>query len=172
MTEYSAAKRSRCRFGAASRSGTIACAIAGILAAPLPLSAHHSFSAEFDATKQLKVTGEVSELEWMNPHAWIHVRAQEVCERRGSENLRDASSDEEWACRTIAADEAVEWGFELASPNGLMRQGWTRNSLSLGESGTSEGSRARDDSPNGNARTVTTGDGKRMFAGSSQGSTR
>jgi hypothetical protein len=171
MTGYSAAKRSRRRFGVVIRIGAIVCATAGILAAPLPLSAHHSFSAEFDATRQIKVTGEVSEVEWMNPHAWIHVRAHEVCERRGSDNLRDASSDEEWACRTIGADEAVEWGFELASPNGLMRQGWTRNSLSLGETVTIEGSRARDDSPNGNARTVTTAEGKRLFAGSSQRTT-
>ena len=165
------AKSSRPQFGVATMIGTVACAAAGILAAPSPLSAHHSFSAEFDATRQLKVVGEVSEVEWMNPHAWVHVRAQEVCERRGGESLRDASSDEEWACTTIAADEAVEWGFELASPNGLMRQGWSRNSLSLGEVVTVEGSRARDDSRNGNARSVTRADGVRLFAGSSQGTT-
>jgi hypothetical protein len=171
MTGYSSANRSRLPFGAVTRIGAIACATAGILAAPWPLSAHHSFSAEFDATRQIKVTGEVSSVEWMNPHAWIHVGAREVCERRGSGNLRDNSSEEEWSCTTIAANEDVEWGFELASPNGLMRQGWTRNSLSLGESVTIEGSRARDDSSNGNARTVTTADGKRLFAGSSQGTT-
>jgi len=141
-----------------------------VLVAP-SLSAHHSFSAEFDATKQIKVTGAVTDLEWTNPHAWVHVRAQEVCERRGSGNLRDSSSDEEWRCTTLGADEAVDWGFELASPNGLMRQGWTRNSLPMGETVTIEGSRARDDSPNGNARVVVTAEGKRLFAGSSQGTT-
>ena len=171
MTGHSSANRSPFRPGVGARVGAIACAAAGLLAAASPLSAHHSFSAEFDATRQLKVTGEVSSVEWMNPHAWIHVNAQEVCERRGSGNLRDSSSDEEWACRTPAEDEDVDWGFELASPNGLMRQGWTRNSLSLGESVTIEGSRARDDSPNGNARTVTRADGTRLFAGSSQGTT-
>ncbi|HEX7082261.1 MAG TPA: DUF6152 family protein [Gammaproteobacteria bacterium] len=150
--------------------GTIACAAAGILAAP-PLSAHHSFSAEFDATRQLKVTGEVTEVEWTNPHAWVYLTAHEVCERRGSANLRDSSSDEEWACRTIGADEPGDWGFELASPNGLMRQGWSRNSLGLGETVTIEGSRARDDSRHGNARVVTTAEGVRLFAGSSQGKT-
>ncbi|MBN1240059.1 MAG: hypothetical protein JXB36_16265 [Gammaproteobacteria bacterium] len=171
MTGYSSANRSRFRLGVRMKAGAIACATAGMLAAAWPLSAHHSFSAEFDAARQLKVTGEVSSVEWMNPHAWIHVSAQEVCERRGSGNLRDNSSEEEWACRTIAADEEAEWGFELASPNGLMRQGWTRNSLSLGEVVTIEGSRARDDSLNGNARTVLTAEGERLFAGSSQGTT-
>src|SRR5690606_26333400 len=115
MAEYSLAKRARCRFGAATMIGTIGCAAAVLLAAPLPLSAHHSFSAEFDATRQIKVTGEVYEVEWTNPHAWVHLRAQEVCERRGSGSLRDTSSEEEWACRTPGADEAPEWGFELAS---------------------------------------------------------
>ena len=171
MTGYSAAKARRRRFGVTTMVGAIACAAAGLLALPSPLSAHHSFSAEFDATRQVKVTGEVFEVEWTNPHAWIHVRAHEVCERRGSDNLRDASSTEEWRCRTIEGDEGDEWGFELASPNGLMRQGWTRTSLGIGESVTIEGSRARDDSANGNARTVTTSAGVRMFAGSSQGTT-
>lgn len=171
MTGYRAAEGLRRRFGVMTVVGAIACAAAGMLAAPSPLSAHHSFSAEFDATRQIKITGDVSEVEWTNPHAWIHVRAHEICERRGSANLRDASSDEEWQCRTIEGEEGVEWGFELASPNGLMRQGWTRTSLSIGENVTVEGSRARDDSSNGNARTVTTAAGVRMFAGSSQGVT-
>lgn len=171
MPGYSLAKRARRRFGAATMIGTIGCAAAVLLAAPLPLSAHHSFSAEFDATRQIKVTGEVYEVEWTNPHAWVHLRAKEVCERRGSGSLRDTSSEEEWACRTPGSDEAPEWGFELASPNGLMRQGWSRNSLRPGETVTVEGSRARDDSHNGNARTVLTADGTRLFAGSSQGTT-
>src|SRR5690606_15083304 len=165
MKGHSAAKRV-CRLGAA-----LACAAAGLLTAPAALWAHHSFSAEVDATRQVKVTGEVFEVEWANPHAWVHVRAQEVCERRGRGSLRDASSDEEWSCRTIDADEAAEWGFELASPNGLMRLGWTRNSLRPGETVTIEGSRARDNSLNGNARTVVTASGQRLFAGSSQGTT-
>ena len=169
MAAFSVAKRRR--FRVVTTIGIVACATAGILGAPSPLSAHHSFSAEFDATRQIKVTGEVFEVEWTNPHAWVHVRAQEVCERRGSGSLRDTSSDEEWRCTTIGADETAEWGFELASPNGLMRQGWSRNSLSLGESVTIEGSRARDDSLNGNARTVITAAGVRLFAGSSQGTT-
>lgn len=167
MRAYSAARERWGRLGA----GVMIGAVAGLLAAASPSWAHHSFSAEFDATRQIKVTGEVYELEWTNPHAWIHVRAQEVCERRGSGNLRDTSSDEPWSCTAVEGDEAAEWGFELASPNGLMRQGWSRNAVPLGSKVTIEGSRARDNSRNGNARTVTTAEGKRLFAGSSQGTT-
>ena len=70
-----------------------------------------------------------------------------------------------------ATDLATDWAFELGSPNGLMRQGWTRNSLKAGDVVTVLGSRARDGSSNSNARSVTMADGKRLFAGSSEGST-
>ena len=66
---------------------------------------------------------------------------------------------------------AADWAFEIGSPNGLMRQGWTRNSLKAGDVVTVLGSRARDGSTNSNARSVVTADGKRMFAGSSQDAT-
>jgi hypothetical protein len=183
MTRCSYANRSRYRAGI--RIGTIACAAAVALSAAMPLAAHHSFSAEFDGTREIKVTGEVSNVEWMNPHGWIHLTVQEVCERPGRVNRgsgsgsdsgsgsnSDSDSEEKpWACRAPGADEAVEWGFELASPNGLMRQGWTRHSLTRGDHVTIEGFRARDDSAHGNARVVTTADGKRLFAGSSQRTT-
>jgi hypothetical protein len=142
----------------------------------LPLAAHHSFSAEFDGAREIKVTGEVSKLEWMNPHGWIHVNASEICERSGSRGPggkdKDKGKEEPWKCKTVGAGEAVQWGFELASPNGLMRQGWTRHSLQQGDRVTIEGFRARDDSLHGNARIVTTAQGKRLFAGSSQSTTR
>lgn len=144
--------------------GAIACIAAS---ASLPVAAHHSFAAEFDSTKELRITGEVSDLEWMNPHAWIRVNAEEVCERRGVPRGSD-EPEEDWKCRAPGADESAEWGFELASPNGLMRQGWNRNSLTKGQQVTIEGTRARDGSEHGNARVVTTGDGKRLFAGSSE----
>ena len=153
------------------RIGAIACAALATLAASFPLAAHHSFSAEFDGTREIKITGEVSKVEWMNPHAWIHLNVSEICERTGSQGPRGGDEEKPWACRTPGSDEPAEWGFELASPNGLMRQGWTRNSLSQGDQVTIEGSRARDDSPHGNARVVMTGDGKRLFAGSSQRTT-
>jgi hypothetical protein len=162
--------RTNRRLDAEIKVATIACATAVALSASSPLAAHHSFAAEFDSMREIKITGEVSDLEWMNPHAWIHVGALEVCERRGRPRGSD-EPEESWNCRTISADQAVDWGFELASPNGLMRQGWSRNSLSPGDQVTIEGSRARDDSTNGNARVVTTADGTRLFAGSSEGST-
>ena len=158
----------RTRFGTRARVTMFACAATLTVAAAWPAAAHHSFAAEFDSTRELKVTGAVSELVWMNPHAWIHVGATQICERPG----RPRGSDEpeaEWTCRAPAADGSDEWAFELGSPNGLMRLGWNRNSLVPGDEVTIEGSRARDDSQNGNARNITTADGKRMFAGSSEG---
>ncbi len=156
--------------GAAIRIGALACAGVVTLAAPWPVAAHHSFTAEFDASREIKVSGEVSKLEWMNPHGWIHVKVTELCERHGSGG--PGASDKKkapWTCKTLGPGETAEWAFELASPNGLMRQGWTRKSLSQGDHVTIEGFRARDNSTNGNARVVTTADGKRLFAGSSQG---
>ncbi len=139
-------------------------------AASLPLFAHHSFSAEFDASKEIKATGAVTKLDWQNPHAWIHMTATEICERTAARG--PDAVEQEWQCRSPAGDEkGADWAFELGSPNGLMRQGWTRNALKQGDIITVQGSRARDGSTNSNARTVTTADGKRMFAGSSQDAT-
>jgi hypothetical protein len=154
----------------AARAAAVACAIATTLLAAPPLAAHHSFAAEFDATREVKAAGEVSGLDWSNPHAWIHLTVRELCERKATPGRTEVNS-EGWTCRELRADEAANWNFELASPNGLMRQGWTRNSLTNGQVVTIEGWRARDDSPNGNARVVSTADGKRLFAGSSRAST-
>lgn len=138
--------------------------------AALPLAAHHSFSAEFDASKEIRATGSVTRLDWQNPHGWIHLTVTELCERTA---VRGPNAVEnEWACRAPnAAEKEADWAFELGSPNGLMRQGWTRNSLKAGDVVTVLGSRARDGSSNSNARSVTMADGKRLFAGSSEGST-
>jgi hypothetical protein len=143
---------------------------AAAVAVSLPLAAHHSFSAEFDATKELRITGTVTKLDWQNPHGWIHLTATEICERTAARGPN--AVEQEWACRSPAGDEkGADWAFELGSPNGLMRQGWTRNSLKQGDVVTVVGSRARDGSTNSNARNVTTADGKRLFAGSSQNAT-
>jgi hypothetical protein len=164
------------RSTAGMRIGAIAAAVAGALAASLPLEAHHSFAAEFDSTREVRITGAVSEVEWQNPHAWIHLAVTEVCERqaargRGRGGGGGGESEEaSFECRTPAADEAA-WAFELGSPNGLMRQGWNRNSLNNGDAVTVEGTRARDGSTNANARNVTMADGTRLFAGSSEGVT-
>jgi hypothetical protein len=155
-------------------NAALTCIAAAAAAASLPLAAHHSFSAEFDASKEIKATGAVTKLDWQNPHGWIHLTVTEICERtaaaRGPGAARDPDAVEpEWACRAPRSNEKeADWAFELGSPNGLMRQGWTRNSLKQGDVVTVLGSRARDGSTNSNARSVTTADGKRLFAGSSQ----
>jgi len=108
--------------------------------------AHHSFAAEFDASKPVKITGTVTKIEWLNPHVWFYV---------------DVKDD---------AGKVSNWGVEMGSPNGLMRTGWTRNSMKLKDVVTVEGSRAKDGSTTANARTVTlSGSGKALFAASSQG---
>ena len=159
--------------------GALTSIAAVAVAASLPLAAHHSFSAEFDASKEIKATGAVTKLDWQNPHGWIHLTVTEICERTAAPRGPGAAAargpdavEPEWACRSPAGDEkGADWAFELGSPNGLMRQGWTRNSLKQGDVVTVQGSRARDGSTNSNARSVTTADGKRLFAGSSQEAT-
>ena len=106
-------------------------------------SAHHSFAAEFDRAMPITVTGTVTKVEWMNPHARFYI---------------DAKDD---------AGKTVNWDFELASPNGLMRRGWNRNSMKIGDTVTVTGHRAKNNPLVGNASTVTLADGKKLFAGSS-----
>ena len=119
---------------------------AGVLLAARPLVAHHAFAAEFDANKPVKLTGTVTKVDWKNPHAWFFI---DVTDETG---------------------KVTNWGWELGSPNGLMRAGWTRNSMKVGEVITAEGSRARDGSNIANAQTVTvTSSGQRLFAASSRG---
>jgi hypothetical protein len=123
-------------------------ASAAVLLAAVPMIAHHSFAAEFDATKPFKLTGTVTKIEWMNPHAYFYI---DVADEGG---------------------KVVNWALEMGSPNGLMRQGWTRNSMKIGDQVTVEGSRAKDGSFVGNARAVTMAStGQRLFAASSQTTT-
>jgi len=118
-------------------------AVGGLLLASAPVWAHHSFSAEYDRNKPIEVKGTVTKVEWMNPHARFYV------------DVKDG------------AGKVANWEFELGSPNGLMRQGWTRNSLQKGDEVTINGSQAKDGSNLVNATTVVLASGKRVFAGSS-----
>ena len=122
----------------------LATAALGLLLAAVPVMAHHSFAAEFDSSKPIKLTGSVTKIEWMNPHAYFYI---DVKDEKGT---------------------VTNWGLEMGSPNGLMRQGWTRNSMKIGDEVTVEGSAAKDGSNIGNARSVTLSGGQRLFAASSQ----
>ena len=106
-------------------------------------SAHHSFAAEFDRDMPITVTGTVTKVEWANPHARFYIDAKDE------------------------SGKTVNWDFELASPNGLMRRGWNRNSMKLGDVVTVTGHRAKNNPLVGNASTVVLADGKKLFAGSS-----
>jgi hypothetical protein len=118
----------------------IACA--GMLSTALPVFAHHSFAAEYDASKPVELHGTVTKMEWTNPHARIYLA------------VKDANGT------------VTEWNLELASPNVLSRNGWTRHSLKEGDVVTVSGARAKDGNTMANARTVVLADGKKVFAGS------
>jgi len=120
----------------------------GLSSAAHPLRAHHSFAAEFDAAKPFNLTGTVTKVVWSNPHAWVYF------------DVVDPN-----------ASKATNWAVELNSPNALLRAGWKRDTLKQGDVVTIEGSLAKDGSPTGNARSVTTADGRKLFAGSSQDAT-
>jgi len=114
----------------------------GLLATAAPMMAHHSFTAEYDAAKPVTLTGTVTKVEWMNPHARFYI------------DVKDDSGN------------VTNWELELGSPNALMRLGWTRHSLNPGEQVTVEGSLAKDGSKLANARKVTLANGQKIFAGS------
>ena len=113
-----------------------------VVACALPIYAHHSFAAEFDATKQVTLNGAVTKLEWMNPHIWLYL--------------------------DVKADGGMQrWQCEGGAPNTLTRNGWSKDSLKSGDPVTVEGFVAKDGSQTCNMRLVKLPDGRSVFAGSS-----
>jgi hypothetical protein len=115
----------------------------GLLMAAVPVVAHHSFAAEYDAQKPVKFQGTVTQMEWINPHAWIHVDVKKP-------------------------DGMVEnWMVEAGAPNALLRRGFTKNSLLPGTVIVVEGYQAKDGALRANGRDITYTDGRKLFVGSS-----
>jgi hypothetical protein len=114
-----------------------------VTAAAVPVIAHHSFAAEFDAKKPVKLRGTVVKMEWINPHSWIHI----------------AVKNDDGTTST--------WMVEGGAPNALIRRGWNRKSLPPGTEILVEGFQAKDGANRANGRDITFPDGKKLFVGSS-----
>jgi hypothetical protein len=116
----------------------------GVMVSVAPLWAHHSFTAEFDDKKVVKLHGTVTQMEWVNPHAWIHVAVK---------------NDD---------GTTTEWMIEGNTPNGLLRRGFTKHSLEPGTEVFVEGYRAKSGDFRANGSSITFKDGKKLFLGSSR----
>jgi hypothetical protein len=121
----------------------VGAALFTLLTTAAPVVAHHSFAAEYDRNRTITVTGSVTKLEWTNPHARLYVMG------------------------TDETGKMQEWDFELGPPNGLMRNGWRRDSLKAGLKVIVEGFRSKTSTVVANARSVKLPDGRQVLAGSS-----
>jgi hypothetical protein len=124
------------------RIRTFVLVLGGMLTAT-SLCAHHSFAAEFDADKPIKLRGKVTKVEFINPHSWIHI---DVARADG---------------------KLVNWGVEGGSPNALLRLGFTKNSLPVGTEIVVDGYQAKDSSNRAVGKDLTFADGRRLFLGGS-----
>jgi hypothetical protein len=120
----------------------IAVGAAALSMLAVPAVAHHSFAAEFDVSRPVRLTGVVTRMEFSNPHSWIHLEV------------------------TTADGEVQEWAVEGAAPNALLRRGWNKTSLPAGTEINVQGFQARDRSFRAAGREVTLPDGSSLFVGS------
>lgn len=119
----------------------------GLMVAAVPVAAHHSFAAEFDAAQPITIKGKVTKISWTNPHVWIYL------------NVADEKTG-----------KVENWGFEMGAPQQVRARGWSRETLKAGDELIVEGSKARDGSNRMNARNVTwAATGKKLGAASSEG---
>jgi Family of unknown function (DUF6152) len=126
-----------------SRKLSIAAALVGVAVATGPVLAHHAFSAEFDSKAPVKLQGPITKVEWINPHAWIHIDV------------------------TRPDGKVEEWMVEGGTPNTLQRRGVSRDSLQYGTVIVVAGFRAKDGTMRANGRDITFPDGRTLFIGSS-----
>jgi hypothetical protein len=112
-----------------------------LLALSAQVWAHHAFSAEFDANKPVKLRGNITKMDWINPHAWLYIDVK-------------------------TGDRVVNWAIELGPPNALIKRGWTKTSVPVGAEVLVDGYQSKDGAMRANGGDVTLPDGRKMFAGS------
>lgn len=115
-----------------------------MIAAALPMLAHHSFAAEYDSNKTVTLKGTITKVEWLNPHIWIYLDAKD-----------DKGAMQHWQC-------------EGGPPNALTRAGWSRDALKPGDAVTIEGFRSKDGTNTCNSRTAQLPDGRKVFSGTAE----